>query len=238
MENLTIITGASSGLGKQLAESMNPTTTVGIGRYFGESVWFKQVVFDIRDYENYGTYISEKEQKINLVLCAGVLGKSGGLLDSSLSDWENTMKTNLFGNIALIKAFLPAMIKNKYGRIVFVAGGGAAYGYPLFSGYALSKVAIVRAVENLSLEMKDKIKNFSIIALAPGAMETRMLEEVRKAGAEIKTTVDIQETASFIKNFLSMKSKEANKLSGKFIHIRDNLESEDFKDKWLLRRIE
>ena len=35
-----------------------------------------------------------------------------------------------------------------------------------------------------------------------------------------------------------MKSKEANKLSGKFIHIRDNLESEDFKDKWLLRRIE
>ena len=148
------------------------------------------------------------------------------------------MKTNLFGNIALIKAFLPAMIKNKYGRIVFVAGGGAAYGYPLFSGYALSKVAIVRAVENLSLEMKDKIKNFSIIALAPGAMETRMLEEVRKAGAEIKTTVDIQETASFIKNFLSMKSKEANKLSGKFIHIRDNLESEDFKDKWLLRRIE
>jgi len=130
------------------------------------------------------------------------------------------------------------MIRNNYGRIIFLAGGGAAYGYPIFSAYALSKTAIVRQVENTAMEFANKIDDFSIIALAPGAIETEMLRKVRAAGAKIKTTADISEPVEFIDRFLRMDRNNATKLSGKFIHVRDNLESEDLPEKWLLRRIQ
>lgn len=240
--DIALITGHSQGLGHELAKQLqNDFEVIGVSRHWAKDLSCRQIAVDISNYKNLVKQNQEPIEgnaKINLILCAGILGKSGGILDSSLEDWESIIRTNLFGNLAIIQSIIPHMIKTQYGRIVFVAGGGAAYGYPLFSGYALSKVAIVREVENISIEMKDKIKDFSIIALAPGAMETNMLKQVRESGAEVKTVVDIQEPIDFIKNFLSMKSRKAKSLSGKFIHVRDNLDGRNKKNKWLLRRIE
>jgi len=239
----TIITGYSSGLGNEVAKALDQNKNnfiIGVSRNFNPEIYVDHLEVDISRYQYVLSCLKpiqyEEGTKINLVLCASTLGKGGGLLDSDLRDWEYVMQTNLLGNLAVIKAVLPQMIKSQYGRIVFLAGGGAAYGYPLFSAYALSKVAVVREVENLAIELKDKIDDFSAIALAPGAMKTKMLDQVIKAGAEVKTTVDISEPVGFITNFLSMESEKAKSLSGKFIHVRDDLNSEDFKDKWMLRR--
>lgn len=182
----------------------------------------------------------EKNCNINLgiVLNAGIIGRSGGILDSRLDDWEITIKTNLLGNLCVLQGALANMQETQYGRVVSIGGGGAGSAYPLFGGYAASKVAIVRIVENIAIELQEKIKDFSIIALATGAMKTEMLEEVIRAGAEIKTFVDISEPVNFITRFMSMDSEKAKYLSGKFVHVRDDLNSLDFKNKWLLRRIE
>lgn len=228
-----IISGFSSGLGKSLGESLPPEKVFGITREICDIYKYVPTQFILEEYSNL-----LNDEKVALVLAAGTLGEAGGILNSSLSDWEFTFRTNLLGNVAIIKAFLPHMIKTQFGRIVFVSGGGAAYAFPLFTGYSLSKVAIVREVENISEELKGEIDDFSIIALAPGAMETKMLKKVREHGGKVKTIVDINETVEFIKNFISMDSKHARELSGKFIHVRDDLNSKDFKDKWLLRRIE
>jgi 3-oxoacyl-[acyl-carrier protein] reductase len=230
-----IVTGHTSGLGKEIIKTFvkEKVLTVGISRSKG---------IDISDLKNTKQNILEfsnrldKDSKIALILNAGILGKPGGILDSDLQDWQNTIQTNLLGNLAVLQAILPKMLESKFGRIIFIAGGGAANGYPIFSGYSLSKVAIVREVENIALELKDK-GDFSVIALAPGAMETNMLKQVREAGAEIKTIVDIQEPVDFIKDFISLDFKKAQSLSGKFIHVRDNLNS-NYENKWLLRRIE
>ena len=241
----TIITGYSSGLGKEVARELdkdNDNFIIGVSRSFNPEIYVDYLEVDISRYQYVLSCLSpmqfEEGTRVNVVLCASTLGKGGGLLDSDLRDWEYVLQTNLLGNLAVIKSVLPQMIKTQYGRIVFLAGGGAAYGYPLFSAYALSKVAIVREVENIAIELKDVIDDFSIISLAPGAMQTSMLKQVREAGAEIKTTVDIKEPVEFIKNFLNMDKEKAKSLSGRFIHVRDDLESEDFKNKWLLRRIE
>jgi len=238
----TFITGQSKGLGEQLALSLQGNSyVVGVSRTKSDALYCPQVCFDITRLPYNTTEFGYEvlgETKLNLVLCAGVLGKPVGIETVTIQDWMNVFGVNLFGNIAVLQALLPQMKKTQYGRVVFLAGGGSAYGYPLFTPYALSKVAIVREVENIAIEMKDKIKDFSIIALAPGAMETEMLEKVREAGAEVKTTVDIQEPVEFIKKFLGMSRKEAVKLSGKFIHVRDDLSSRNKKNKWLLRRIE
>ena len=133
------------------------------------------------------------------------------------------------------------MLENQFGRIVTFAGGGSAYQFPAFPAYSASKTAIVRITENIHEDLKDK-GDFSIVCLAPGAVETDMLKEVRLSGAQIKTTVDILEPVDFVKEFIISTSCS---LSGRFVHVRDDWKEYLKTDKslqndslWKLRRIE
>jgi NAD(P)-dependent dehydrogenase (short-subunit alcohol dehydrogenase family) len=185
-------------------------------------------------------WIGERPYKrIGVVLAAGVLGDGGGLVEANLADWSRTFNTNVLGNLAVVRALLPRMLTAKFGRVVTLAGGGAAYGYPLFSAYAISKAAMVRATENLDLELKGR-GDFSTVCLAPGAMETSMLQQVRAAGGEVRTVVPMDEAVAFVWEFLQAPSCA---FSGRFVHVRDDWRSwlrstalED--DRWLLRRLE
>jgi len=236
---LNIITGHSHGLGAQLAGMLDPNNTVGISRTLRHGVPYKQVQWDLSGSIDFSSscWGCFEGNKINLILNAGTLGGKGGIKDGWIDDWEKTMRINLFGNLKILKAFLPVMIKEGYGRVVFLSGGGAAYAFPEFSGYALSKVGVVRSVENIGVELKE-LEDFSIIALAPGAMETDMLKQVREAGVEVKSVADIADTAQFIKSFIEMPKEKAKPLSGKFIHAKDDLNSDGTENKWVLRRIE
>ena len=253
-----VITGAGKGLGKAIAlelknigiplllisQSNNVVQTVKeINQSIGQTEFMIQDVSDldqtysrIRDWSDQSSF-----NRFGVVLCAGILGEPGGIINGELSDWLQTYKVNVLGNLAVLKALMPRMLKASFGRIVAVAGGGAAYGYPLFSGYALSKTSLVREVENIHLELKDK-GDFFITALAPGAMETDMLQQIRATGAEIRTVVDIKEPVNFVSSFLFSTHCA---FSGRFVHVRDNwkekLESSadmSSTDNWFLRRIE
>lgn len=180
-------------------------------------------------------------QRLGIVLAAGVAGSPGGLLDCDLADWLRLFQTNLIGNLAVVQALLPRMLNSRFGRIVMFGGGGAAYGYPLFGGYALSKVATVRAAENLHEELKSR-GDFGVVCLAPGAIETDMLRTVRQAGGQVKTVADITEPVHFIEKFLGSAQCA---FSGRFVHVRDNWEAWlDQKEaelpaqQWFLRRVE
>ncbi|HEY3897551.1 MAG TPA: SDR family oxidoreductase [Chthoniobacter sp.] len=187
-----------------------------------------------------GAWIASKPfRRLAVVLAAGTLGAPGGLLDGDLDDWSRTFQANVIGNLAVVKALLPAMRAAGFGRVVTVAGGGAAYAYPVFSGYALSKTALVRATENLDAELRGQ-GDILTVCLAPGAMETRLLDAVRATGAEVRTVVPIAETVEFIREFIHA---EACGFSGRFVHVRDNwrawLGKKSAPDGlWLLRRNE
>lgn len=230
--NKVIITGVSRGLGKALTQSLPESIKVlGISRKFPDfyRANTEYLLQDISEYEKteksvsaYADYNILPTDKVAIVLCAATLGISRLLSTSYLKDWEDVYKTNVLGNLAVIKALIPQMKVSQFGRIVLLAGGGAAYGYPVFSAYALSKVAIVREAENLDMELSSLISDFSVIALAPGAINTDMLKEVLESGAEVKTTVDINEPVNFIKTFISMEKLQAHPLSGQFLHVRDD----------------
>jgi len=185
-------------------------------------------------------WISERLYKrIGVVLAAGALGDGGGLVEADLADWSRTFNINVLGNLAVVRALLPRMLSAKFGRIVTIAGGGAAYAYPLFCAYAISKTAMVRATENLHIELKGH-GDFLTVCLAPGAMDTLMLQRVRTAGSEIRTLVPLGESVTFIWEFLHAQDCA---FSGRFIHVRDDwrtwLRSGVLEeDRWLLRRIE
>jgi NAD(P)-dependent dehydrogenase (short-subunit alcohol dehydrogenase family) len=77
---------------------------------------------------------------------------------------------------------LPHFKRQRSGKIVQLSGGGATSPLPWMTAYAVSKAAVVRFVETLSHEVRDH--GIEVNAIAPGALNTRMLDEVLLAGPE------------------------------------------------------
>ena len=122
-----------------------------------------------------------KFERIDILINnAGIWGPIGSFEKIMWSKWIEALNINLIASIYLVKSVLPCMKKNNFGRIIQLSGGGATAPMPNFSSYAVSKTGIVRFVETISEECKEF--NISINAVAPGAMNTRMLNIALKAG--------------------------------------------------------
>lgn len=117
-----------------------------------------------------------------LVNAAGILGPKGTLDESDVHEWVATIQVNLIGTMLMCRSVLPHFRARAYGKIVNFSGGGATSPRPRFSAYAASKAAIVRLTENLAQELDGS--GICVNAVAPGAVNTRMLEEILKAGPE------------------------------------------------------
>jgi NAD(P)-dependent dehydrogenase (short-subunit alcohol dehydrogenase family) len=117
-----------------------------------------------------------------LVNNAGVYGPKGAIEDVDLDEWVRAIEINLFGTVYMCRAVIPIFKANKYGKIVNLSGGGATAPLPRISAYAASKAAVVRMTDTLAEELRDW--NIDVNAIAPGALNTRLLDEVLSAGPE------------------------------------------------------
>jgi NAD(P)-dependent dehydrogenase (short-subunit alcohol dehydrogenase family) len=230
---ITIISGASRGIGRAIADNLSDTghalillnsAVVDFENYDDVYVHCRKELFDCWEYNG-----GEAEQ-INIILCASQIGTFNTI---DLKEADRLYKINILGNMAVIEAVMEHYVKL---RIVWFAGGGAAFAYPEFFAYSLSKVAVVRAVENLSTILQVFSDDVSIIALAPGAVETDMLKTVIDADVPIRTKTDISEPVVFVRKFImdEINSKDYN---GCFLHVRDDLNIVA-KDMFKLRRTE
>jgi NAD(P)-dependent dehydrogenase (short-subunit alcohol dehydrogenase family) len=117
-----------------------------------------------------------------LVNNAGVYGPFGPSEEVDWSAWVRAMEINVYGSVLPCRALLPHFKQHRYGKIVQLSGGGATNPLPRISSYAASKAAIVRFAESLAVEVKPF--GVDVNAIAPGALDTRMLDEVLAAGPE------------------------------------------------------
>ena len=117
-----------------------------------------------------------------LVSNAGVQGATGPVEQADWSDWVRTIEINLLGSVLLARAVVPHMRERGYGKVIQLSGGGATAPMPGLSAYAASKAAVVRFAETLAVELRDH--HVDVNALAPGALNTRMLDEVLQAGPD------------------------------------------------------
>ena len=117
-----------------------------------------------------------------LVSNAGVYGPMGPIEDVDWREWTRAMEINIYGSVLPCRALLPHFRAQRYGKIVQLSGGGATGPLPRISAYAASKAAIVRFVETLAGEVRDD--HIDVNAIAPGALNTRMLDEAIAAGPE------------------------------------------------------
>jgi NAD(P)-dependent dehydrogenase (short-subunit alcohol dehydrogenase family) len=118
-----------------------------------------------------------------LVNNAGVYGPMGLVEDVDWMAWVRAIEINLFGSILMCRALLPHFKARRYGKIIQLSGGGATNPLPRLSAYAASKAAIVRFAESLALEVKDD--GIDVNAIAPGALNTRMMDELIAAGPKV-----------------------------------------------------
>lgn len=117
-----------------------------------------------------------------LVNNAGVYGPMGPIEDVDWHEWTKALEINLMGSILMCRAVLPRFKTQKYGKIIQLSGGGATGPLPFISAYAASKAAIVRFAETLAEETREF--NIDVNSIAPGALNTRLLDEVLEAGPE------------------------------------------------------
>ena len=118
-----------------------------------------------------------------LVNNAGMLGPLGPLVDNPIDEWLQTVEVNLFSVFLMLHAVLPGMIRQRYGKVINLSGGGAAYGRPYFTAYGISKAAVVRLTESVAEEVREH--GIDVNAMAPGAVNTGMLRQVIEAGARV-----------------------------------------------------
>jgi len=117
-----------------------------------------------------------------LVNNAGVYGPLGAIEDVDWDAWVRAIEINLFGSILMCRALLPHFKSHGGGKIVQLSGGGATNPLPRISAYAASKAAIVRFAETLAEEVRGD--GIDVNTIAPGALNTRLLDEVLAGGPE------------------------------------------------------
>jgi NAD(P)-dependent dehydrogenase (short-subunit alcohol dehydrogenase family) len=117
-----------------------------------------------------------------LVNNAGIYGPMGPIEQVDWSDWVEAIEVNLFGTVLMCRAFIPLLRSQKYGKIINLSGGGATAPLPGISSYAAAKAAVVRLTETMAHELREA--HVDVNAIAPGALNTRLLHEVLATGPD------------------------------------------------------
>lgn len=104
---------------------------------------------------------------------AGTLGEMGATPDVELSEWEDTIRTNLTGAFLAAKHQVPAMLERGGGSLIFTSTFvGYTVGFPGTAAYAASKAGLVGLTQTLACEFG--AKGVRVNALLPGATDTPM----------------------------------------------------------------
>ena len=188
-----VITGSSSGIGRALAERFLA---------HGHEVWglarsdqadmaarhgntFHATRCDVAEWaqvERAAAEVGAAWPHVDgLVCCAGLQGEIGRAVTADPVRWSATVRANLDGTFFAIRAFHPALHRApRRAKLVCFSGGGASKARPNFSAYGAAKTAIVRLVETIAEEEQGTA--LDINAIAPGAVSTRMTDEIVAAG--------------------------------------------------------
>ena len=117
-----------------------------------------------------------------LVNNAGVYGPIGPTDQVDWEAWTRAVEINLYGSVLPARAILPHFKQRRSGKIVQISGGGATNPLPRLTAYAASKAAVIRFTESLAEEVQEF--GIDVNAIAPGVLDTRMLDQVLASGPE------------------------------------------------------
>lgn len=235
---VALVTGASRGIGRQIAVTLAKYGADVIVNYHGSERKADQVVSEIReaggyaeaiqcnvaDFEAVKTMIENVIKKFGhldiLVNNAGIT-KDNLILKMSEEEFDTVVSTNLKGAFHCTKHAARQMLKQKSGRIINISSVSGVMGNAGQANYCASKAGVIGLTKSVARELGSR--GITCNAIAPGFIETEMTEvlpaDMKKAMGEqiplkrFGKTEDVAECAAFLA------SECAGYITGQVIHV-------------------
>jgi len=119
-----------------------------------------------------------------LVCCAGIQGEIGPAITADPAKWSATVRANLDGTYYPFRAFHGLLARSpRRAKVIAFSGGGATKPRVNFSAYGVAKTGVVRLIETLAEELRDR--PIDLNSIAPGAINTRLTDEVLALGPTV-----------------------------------------------------
>jgi 3-oxoacyl-[acyl-carrier protein] reductase len=201
-QHLVVVTGATRGLGRLVAERFwragddlvlvsrheedlqRVLGEIGCTGKPGQRVYY--CAADLSDPEYIPVLVDKIREMAGapdiLINNAAIQGPIGPVQTNNWAEWQKCLNLCLIAPVRLCQSLLPAMIENRYGRIINISGGGATAPRPNFSSYATAKCGLVRFSETLAQEVRSQ--GITVNCVAPGAMSSVLTTEIIRAGMQ------------------------------------------------------
>ena len=188
--SVVLITGASSGIGYQLAKDLaNEGAQLALlSRRTDLLVSLTEKLTSITKVKCYKCDVTLKNEvaesfsqikkdfgKVDIAILNSGVGYTSSALNYSSVEAEKTFNTNVLGAIYFIEQFLHDFISEKRGVIVGISSLGDGKGFPKSGFYSASKAALTIILESLRIELKKY--NIKVITVKPGFIKTAMTDK-------------------------------------------------------------
>ncbi len=206
-DKICIVTGATSGMGKAIAERFhkegaklvlsgrNEERGSTLAKKLGDSVFFAGDVSDLNYNEELVKITIKNFGKLDIVsMNAGILGL-GSVADLSTEDWHKTLDTNLSSIFYLSKYAIPYLEKHN-GNILINASIAAYKSFPNHPAYCASKAGSVALMKQMAVEYAPKIR---VNAICPGPVDTPLIWDSAKAFENPEAAVENAGKATLMK---------------------------------------
>ncbi|WP_194972583.1 SDR family NAD(P)-dependent oxidoreductase [Aquiflexum lacus] len=219
MSKTVFITGTSSGFGKAMVElfaskGWNVAATVRNKSEHADLFKGLQNVkiyeLDISDYRQVnevGNAVISDFKKIDVVVNNAAYCLMGPTETTTMEQIENQFKTNVFGLMAVSKAFIAHFREYKEGLFINIASSSARFNYPFVASYGGSKWAVRGISESLGIELKPF--GIEVKTIYPGVHATRIFTKL-DLGVKAVNQVYSDIYKTYFVNFLGAQSSVTN----------------------------
>lgn len=240
-KKIVLVTGASRGIGKQIAIELgragatvvgtatSDTGAAAISEYFsGEKITGKGLVLDVCNEESIKQCLDEIVSSYGaievLVNNAGIT-RDNLLMRMKMSEWQDVYNTNIQSIFLLSKACLRAMMKAKSGRIINISSVVAATGNPGQTNYASAKAAIDGFTKSLAREVASR--GITVNSVAPGFISTDMTDALddnqREQIIQSIPIARLGQTEDVAKAVKFLASDDASYITGQTLHVNGGM---------------
>lgn len=184
MDKVVIITGGSSGIGLETAKALAKAgcRVYELSRREASFDFMEHIRADVSDEAQVKAAVNavvEREGRVDVLVNNAGFGISGAFEFTDTAEAERLMDVNLFGMSNTIKAALPHMRRQGYGRIVNLSSVAGPLPIPFQSWYSISKAA----VNALTMSVANEVKKYgvSVCCVMPGDIKTGFTAARRKS---------------------------------------------------------
>jgi NADP-dependent 3-hydroxy acid dehydrogenase YdfG len=194
---LVLVTGAASGIGEATARAFAAAGArvivcdvaeerlAAVAASLGDRLERSRVlsVADREAMRAFADDIHRDHAAIDVLVNNAGVAVSGGLLDTSLADWDWLLGVNLYGVVHGLHFFVPKMVERKRGgHVVNIASVFGLYGPPGVAAYVASKFAVRGLSQSLRTELAPH--GIGVTAMCPGMIATRIVEDSRASAKQ------------------------------------------------------